>query len=238
MKPLSLLISCEHAVNTVPDCYQHYFSGYEALLNTHRGIDFGALTTAMYLSESFNCDLIKASISRLVIDCNRSLHHPNCLSEISTLFSEAEQDQLIQRYYLPYRHAVEEHIHNKIIAGHCVLHLSIHSFTPIWEGMERNADIGFLYDPKRPLEKQFAIEWQKQLKAENAPLRVRRNYPYVGYSDGLTTSLRKLFSAQNYVGIEVESNQSLTRNEISLKTINLFLEQSLKELMNHASQPK
>jgi predicted N-formylglutamate amidohydrolase len=28
-----------------------------------------------------------------------------------------------------------------------VLHLSIHSFTPIWSGVERKVDIGILFDP-------------------------------------------------------------------------------------------
>ena len=38
-------------------------------------------------------------------------------------------------------------------------------------------------------------------------LRVRRNYPYAGWTDGLTTYLRTRFPPQRYVGIEIEINQ-------------------------------
>jgi hypothetical protein len=38
-------------------------------------------------------------------------------------------------------------------------------------------------------------------------LKVRKNYPYKGISDGLTTSLRKQYTQKNYCGIEIEINQ-------------------------------
>ena len=43
---------------------------------------------------------------------------------------------------------------------------------------------------------------------ERAPeLKVRRNYPYAGKSDGFTAYLRRRFPADAYVGIELEINQ-------------------------------
>jgi hypothetical protein len=36
---------------------------------------------------------------------------------------------------------------------------------------------------------------------------VRRNYPYRGYADGLTTWLRKRYPDPAYAGIELEINQ-------------------------------
>ena len=36
---------------------------------------------------------------------------------------------------------------------------------------------------------------------------VRRNYPYLGTADGLTTCLRKRFAPRAYLGIELEINQ-------------------------------
>jgi hypothetical protein len=38
---------------------------------------------------------------------------------------------------------------------------------------------------------------------------VRRNYPYLGRSDGLTTYLRRRFDRDRYVGVEIEVNQRL-----------------------------
>jgi hypothetical protein len=42
---------------------------------------------------------------------------------------------------------------------------------------------------------------------------VRRNYPYVGYSDGLTTYLRTRFDDRQYSGIELEINQRYPRGD-------------------------
>ena len=38
--------------------------------------------------------------------------------------------------------------------------------------------------------------------------RVRRNYPYLGKGDGLTTWLRRRFFSSEYAGVEIELNQA------------------------------
>ncbi len=38
---------------------------------------------------------------------------------------------------------------------------------------------------------------------------MRRNYPYAGKGDGLTSDLRLRFSRRSYVGIELEVNQQI-----------------------------
>ena len=74
-------------------------------------------------------------------------------------------------------------------------------------GETRNADVGILYDPRRPAEKRFAMAWARAIRAAARELRVRRNYPYLGVGDGLTTTLRRRFPAWRYLGIELEVNQ-------------------------------
>ena len=118
MKDIALVISCEHGVDTVPLAYQTLFAPYEGLLQTHRGIDFGALAISTILSEIFACDFIYTQATRLLIDCNRSLTHPHCFSEVTTSLSIEEKKQLIQHYYLPYRESVEKAIKKHINQGH------------------------------------------------------------------------------------------------------------------------
>ncbi|WP_019215144.1 N-formylglutamate amidohydrolase [Legionella tunisiensis] len=232
MKPLGLVISCEHAVNTVPVAYQKQFAPYHHLLESHRGIDFGSLSIANHLRQVFNCDFIQAQATRLLIDCNRSLTHSHCFSEITINLPQAEKQQLIQQYYLPFRQAAVAKIKEQIAQDRQVLHLSIHSFTPILNGKERNADIGFLYDPRRASEKMFARDWQQQLKQYNSQLRTRLNYPYLGINDGFTRALRKQFPDENYAGIEVESNQALVQDEKTLTQLTDALTTTLKVLLN------
>jgi predicted N-formylglutamate amidohydrolase len=87
----------------------------------------------------------------------------------------------------------------------------VHSFTPVWRGAKRNFAIGILYDPNRPRERSLAIDWQRRLRAELPRLGVRRNAPYRGDADGLTTALRREFPAERYLGLELELNQRAIR---------------------------
>lgn len=55
------------------------------------------------------------------------------------------------------------------------------------------------------------------------------NYPYLGKSDGFTTSLRKQFPFQ-YIGIELEINQKSLQNQTTLDEINQKLSKSVARL--------
>jgi predicted N-formylglutamate amidohydrolase len=222
-----ILLTCEHAVNHIPNAYQAAFAPQQGLLNSHRGIDFGALTIAQYLSKQLEVELITATTSRLLIDCNRSLNHPSCFSEVTTPLPQATKAHIIADYYAPYRQAVEKAIQTRIKNNHQVLHLSIHSFTPEMHGEVRNVDIGLLYDPRRTPEKQFAKQWKSALSLQAPHLKTRQNSPYQGRSDGFTTALRKQFPEEAYVGIEVESNQKLLHNSDAAKQIAAILFQTL-----------
>jgi len=83
----------------------------------------------------------------------------------------------------------------------------VHSFTPRLRGHTRNADIGLLYDPARPVEQGFCREWAQRMGDEGC-FRVRLNYPYRGTSDGFVTALRRELPASGYLGIEIEINQA------------------------------
>lgn len=49
MKEIALIVSCEHAVNTVPQAYRNLFAPHLELLETHRGFDLGAQSLALFL---------------------------------------------------------------------------------------------------------------------------------------------------------------------------------------------
>ncbi len=91
-----------------------------------------------------------------------------------------------------------------------MIHISSHSFTPELNGKVRRADVGLLYDPGRRGEAELCARWKAVARGNRAPeLRVRRNYPYAGKGDGLTSHLRRRFPRGAYVGIELEVNQSI-----------------------------
>lgn len=231
MKKLVLLISCEHAVNTIPSMYLHLFQQQESLLQTHRAIDFGALEIAHHLVKIFGCDHSTATVSRLLIDCNRSLNNAHCFSEFTQNLPRNEKQTIIDQYYLPYRNQTESLIQKHIEQGNQVLHISSHSFTPVFNGVTRNAGIGLLYDPRRHAEKEVAREWRGLLNQQTPSYYVRMNYPYHGASDGFTSALRRKHPEKDYLGFELEINQSLLKNKKSLNTVATVLSDSLRELL-------
>jgi predicted N-formylglutamate amidohydrolase len=201
------LITCEHGGNRIPSRFCPLFTGFEALLQTHRGHDPGALTVARELARALAAPLFVSTTSRLLIDLNRSVSHPRLYSEATRNAPVAVRGEIREKHYLPYRNRVETHVDEAIAHGKRVIHISSHSFTPELDGTIRNADIGLLYDPARYGEIELCRRWQAELKARAPELKVRRNYPYTGTSDGFTAYLRRRFPADAYIGIELEINQ-------------------------------
>ncbi len=199
-----VLISCEHGGNRVPARYRSLFAGCDALLQTHRGWDAGALLMARTLARGLRAPLFASTISRLVVDLNRSPGHPRLFSE---MIAGPIREEVLERYYRPFRDQVERRIAASILHGHPVVHISSHSFTPELDGTRRNADIGLLYDPARSSEVELCRRWQKVLQLEAPALKVRRNYPYSGTSDGFNRALRMRFPERLYAGVELEVNQ-------------------------------
>lgn len=201
------LITCEHGGNRVPARYRPLFLGHAGLLHSHRGYDPGALNLARELAVALGAPLVVSTVSRLIIDLNRSPGHPRLYSDLTRTLPPAARREILRRYYLPYREQVEGRIAAQVSGGSRVLHISAHSFTPVLGNEVRNADVGLLYDPRRPAEAVFCRRWQQAIQSLAADIRVRRNYPYTGRSDGLTAWLRRRFPAAYYLGIELEVNQ-------------------------------
>jgi len=208
-----LLLSCEHGGNRVPPEYRYLFKNNQHILDSHRGLDIGALDVARKLARSLDTPLYYSQTSRLLVDLNRSLHHRNLFSEFTKQSGKEIRTAILDEHYHPYRTQVKLKVHDSIASGRGILHLSIHSFTPELGKQTRDADIGLLYDPARKHEKAFCRHLRTVLQ-KTSELRVRLNYPYRGNADGLTTSLRKSFPAAHYMGIEIEINQTLLTGEL------------------------
>lgn len=201
------LITCEHGGNRIPAPYRSLFHDHDALLASHRSYDVGALRQAREMAQALNAPLFFSIVSRLLVDLNRSIGHRHLYSDISRQLPFAARQEILQRFYLPYRHAIIEKIEQVLTRGGRAIHISCHSFTPDLNGAVRNADVGLLYDPARAAEWQLCHHWRAFMRLQMPAIKVRLNYPYAGISDGLTTALRKQYSNEHYVGIELELNQ-------------------------------
>jgi predicted N-formylglutamate amidohydrolase len=202
---MKLALTCEHGGNQVPKHHEYLFNANPEVLNTHRAYDLGALDLFKRLKPLAHFSK-SSQTSRLMIELNRSLLHPQLFSEFSKNLSVSEKLRLLEDIYRPYRNSVEKWIGVQIEAGEDVVHISIHSFTPKLNHEERSCDIGWLYDPKRTAEKTLCVQLKALLLEADPQLNVRFNYPYLGTADGFTTYLRKTFP-KHYIGIELEVNQ-------------------------------
>ena len=207
---MRLILTCEHAGNEIPEEYRHLFQEEEQLLNSHRGYDPGAFDLFDKLKEQAHSSHFQMK-SRLLVEANRSLHHPQLFSEITRTLAADQKTKILEKYYAPYRKAVEKDIRSLTEAGEKVLHVSVHTFTPELNREVRNADAGFLYDSRRKEEKAFCAQWKDNINTADPKLKLRFNYPYLGKADGFTTYLRKQFK-ENYLGIELEVNQKFVRD--------------------------
>jgi len=207
MAEFFFIVSCEHASRHIPHACRRWIP--PQVTASHRAYDLGALAYARELAGALQAHLFTATVSRLLVDTNRSLHHPR-LHSLYLRDAPAELKQrLVQTYYLPYRQQIELAIASALSRKQNVIHLAAHSFTPELDGITRNAELGLLYDPRRRREKNLALAWQSALHASKPEFRIRRNYPYRGRADGFPSALRRRNCEKDYLGLEIEINQAM-----------------------------
>jgi predicted N-formylglutamate amidohydrolase len=202
-----VIVTCEHGGNRVPAAFARLFRPHRELLQSHRGHDPGALDLARACARRLGAPLHFATITRLLIELNRSSTHRALFSSITKSLPPDVRASLVEKHYLPYRREVTADMARAIAAGHRAVHFSMHTFTPVLDGVERRADVGLLYDPRRAGEVALCAALRRVLLSLRPDLIVRMNYPYQGKADGFTTALRKSWRAAAYVGIEIEINQ-------------------------------
>jgi len=203
----SLLFTCEHGGHEVPGEFAGWFAEGQAVLSSHRGWDAGALPLARSLASWWNAPLEYATVTRLLVDLNRSPHNPRVWSEFSKRADPSVRAGLLERYHRPYRERVMRRIADLSTGGSFVLHVSVHTFTPELNGAERSTDVGVLFDPRRAAERSLAADWLGGLRSGLPHLTVHRNQPYRGRADGFTSALRRIFPDDVYAGVELEVNQ-------------------------------
>ncbi|MEB2311875.1 MAG: N-formylglutamate amidohydrolase [Sorangiineae bacterium] len=229
--PRNIVVSCEHGGNRIPAAYAGLFRGATRLLASHRGWDAGALVLARELARALSADHVFATTSRLLVDLNRSPGHPAQFSEFTRALPREQRDAIARRHHAPYRRKVTE-----LVARAPAVHLSVHSFTPIFHGEPRRAELGLLYDPSRARERALADALALALAARAPELRVRRNYPYRGTSDGLAETLRRALPPAAFIGLELELSQAIVRRPTRFRATRRALIAALVEVLRPESR--
>lgn len=201
------IITCEHGGNRVPARYTDLFSAHGKEIESPRGYDPGALELARAIATALGAPFLYSTMTRLLVELNRSNKSNTLFSPITRSLDRAEKDWLFQNYYMPYLNRVEQGIASLCGEGRRVMHISVHSFPCVRRDPSHPVDVGLLYDLRRPAEKNFCRTWGSVLRDEWPQYRVRMNYPYAGKADRLTAQLRKRFPVKSYAGVELQVSQ-------------------------------
>jgi predicted N-formylglutamate amidohydrolase len=212
---LPLVVSCEHAWWQLPE-------GCDLgvpldLLRSQASWDHGALEVAQRIAASaYDARLFAGKYSRMFVDLNRAAAHPHvipCHSYGVDVPGNLQLDVLarasrLAAFHQPYWASVANAVDETIAAhGQCI-HISSHSFCPALDPLQRNFDIGILFDPAHDFEASIANKLLRLVNEQG--LRARANQPYSGTSAALVTELRSTRLQQRYAGIEIESSHAIT----------------------------
>ncbi|MEP5728171.1 MAG: N-formylglutamate amidohydrolase [Sulfitobacter sp.] len=201
-----IVLVCEHASAYIPLALNALGLSGE-VLTSHAAWDPGALGVAKELSERLDATLVASRISRLVYDCNRPPGHPNAMPPRSEIYdipgnvdlSQAQRQARHDAYYVPFRDAVATAIGavtNPVL-------VTMHSFTPVYHGQQRDVEIGILHEADtRVADAMLACA---QTHTDHI---VRRNEPY-GPHDGVTHTVAEHATPQGHPNVMLEVRNDL-----------------------------
>ena len=223
-----LLLTCEHASRRVPAPLRSSAAD-RAALATHWGYDIGARTVTRALARSTCSAAFFTRYSRLVCDANRApeadhyarTHVEGHAMSFNQRLTAAELQRRTDRYHQPYHQAISD----ALAATPGATVLSVHSFTPVWDGVPRRLDAGVLFDAHD----ETAIKLAEALRA--AGLRTELNEPYSG-KQGLMYSPHRHGAAHQRLYLELELNQALISDSAAARRVAKVVATALAQVLS------
>jgi predicted N-formylglutamate amidohydrolase len=228
-----VLLVCEHASRRLPAALGTLGLSTEAL-EAHIAWDPGALAVSRLLSKTLDATLIFQNFSRLAYDCNRPPEAPDAMPETSEIFeipgnvhiAPAERQARIDEIYRPFQQMLGKTVAERRTAGRETAIVTVHSFTPIYRGVNRSVEVGVLHDRDTRLADQvLALGEDRKLFV------MRRNQPY-GPEDGVTHTLREHGLANNLMNVMIEVRNDLIRDETGQGVMAGFLAGLISESLS------
>lgn len=211
----AILLVCEHASRTLPARFGDLGLSAEAL-NSHIAWDPGALAVARGISTNLDATLVYQRFSRLIYDCNRPPESPAAMPEISEIYTipgnshldAEERAARTEALYVPFHARIAGLIEARKARGQTSIIVTMHSFTPVYGGKQREVELGILHDADdRLASRMLAL-------TGDAPLyRTERNQPY-GPADGVTHTLKLHGLANDLENAMIEVRNDLIVDDV------------------------
>jgi predicted N-formylglutamate amidohydrolase len=228
-----VLLVCEHAANRIPAALENLGLD-EATRLSHIAWDPGALAVAQVISHILDARLVASTVSRLVYDCNRPPESDQAMRAESEVFlipgnvalSAAERSARIDYIYRPFQSAVAEAVKTR---PQTVL-VTIHSFTPVYNGTPRKVEVGILHDT----DSRLADAMLKAAK-KNPKYITERNAPY-GPGDGVTHTLNEHAKPEGHLNVMIEVRNDLIADEEGVSAVAAWLKDILTSALDTLSE--
>ena len=158
----------------------------------HIAWDPGALAVSLRLSALLDAPVVHATVSRLVIDCNRDLDAPDLIPAISehthvpgnAAPTDEDRQWRIASAHTPFHSAIDRVLDARAAAGLPTILVCMHSFTPTYKGKARPWPIGLIH----ARDARYTAALRDALAADTPDLNIGWNEPYSALN-GVTYTL-------------------------------------------------
>lgn len=203
--PDTVILTCEHASERLPEPWR-WPPGDERLLGTHWASDLGAADLTRELARRMGAVAVLSRFSRLLADPNRDLGEPSLFRDraegepvlLNAVITDEDRERRLAACYRPFHAAISAEV--AVTRAHTLL--SVHSFTPLYEGKRRWLEVGVLFDRDEELGRELTERFAA------ADFHVAENEPYSG-KDGLIHSAAMHAAERNLRSVEIEVRQDL-----------------------------
>ena len=225
-----LLLVCDHASNRFPQSLGSMGLDYLDRVS-HMTLDIGAGAIAESLADKLGATALLCQYSRLVVDCNRELSDNSMFLENSEgtnipgnqNLQINEKERRVSEIYWPYHNAIEAQICRLRDQYINPIVISIHSFTPVMNGEDREWEMGVLWD-KDQITAEFFLN-----KLTDAGFFVGNNEPYSGKApEDFTIDYHAEPIGLPHVGIEIR--QDLINHDEGVERITDTLQEVISAL--------
>ena len=207
------LLIGDHAGNEVPASLKSLGLS-EQEMTRHIAWDIGIAGLGERLSAALDAVFISQAYSRLVIDCNRDPQAPDAVPAISDAtvipgnceLVFADRAARVRDIHAPYQDAIAAELERRDKAGEPAILVSLHSFTPVMQGLARPWNIGVLHSQG---DSSFALSVLSLLRSRG-DLTVGDNEPYAMNSIDYTVPRHAFRQRRAYVEIEIPQDLLLS----------------------------
>ena len=197
----------------------------------HLAIDIGAGSLTEFLADSLGVAAVLAQYSRLIVDCNRDLMDPGAFLEYgdgilvpgNRNLTPERRNARADAIYWPYHQEVSAQVDRLVALGQPPAFVSVHSFTPVLNGVARPWEIGVLWDKDELLKDIFIKDFRDE------GFHVGDNEPYSGKAPA-DYSVDNHAEALGLPCVGIEIRQDLIRDQAGVHRIGRIMHRIIESI--------